>query len=184
MTKIDFWTVVDSTARGVGVNRSKQVGQICKILKSASLDDIAKFNIRQKTEMKSACTFGLMVAAFAVHSHLSDDLFLNFRSWLILHGQDVFQKAITNPDIVVKLVKKKDVDQINESGFFDLPLRLWLDRGGGALAYSKKVGIFKEKKIKTDWPATVAEFQERYPVLFKAFWNAGRIKSFHEGKWG
>jgi hypothetical protein len=78
-------------------------------------------------------------------------------------------------------VKKKDVHRISEGGFFDLPLRIWLDRGAGALAYAKQVGLFKmEKKIKTDWPNSVAEFEKRYPVLFKAFWNAGRIRSFQE----
>jgi hypothetical protein len=178
MANTDFWTIVEATATGASVNRSNQVHKIRQILKKCSLDEIAAFKRQQNSEMKAACTFGLMVAAFVVYSRLSDDLFLDFRSWLILHGREMFHGAIKNPDNVVKLVRKRDVGRINEAGFFDLPLGLWLDRGGGALVYAKKVGIFKEKKVKTNWPATVTDFKQRYPILFGSFWNAGRIKSF------
>lgn len=180
MPTIDFWSIVDSTANGVGVDRKTQVDRICNILKDISLSEIAEFKIQLNNKIKSGCTFGLMVAAFVVYSRLSDDLFLNFRSWVILHGKDVFESVLLNPDIIVKLVKKREVDRINEAGFFDLPLKLWLDKGGGAVAFARQVGIFKDRKIKTNWPADVAAFEERYPVLFKAFWNAGRIKAFHE----
>ena len=97
-----------------------------------------------------------------------------------MHGQNIFNKAISDPNIIVELVKKRDVDRINEAGFFDLPLKIWLDKGGGALAYAKKVGTYHDVKIKTYWPATVSDFEKQYPELYKAFWNAGRIRSFQE----
>jgi len=129
--------------------------------------------------IKKANTFPFQVAAFVIYSHLTDDLLLEFRAWVILHGHKAFTNALKNIDSVAKLVSKKDVDQISPDGFLELPTKLWLDRGGDYRLYSKKVGFLQERPVPTDWPRSVEEFKKRYPVLYKAFWNQKRIEAFH-----
>jgi hypothetical protein len=62
-------------------------------LKEADLDQIGEFKKNLDREIKSACTFGLMVAAFVIYSRLSDDLFLDFRSWAHPSWKEHLQKS-------------------------------------------------------------------------------------------
>lgn len=120
-----------------------------------------------------------MVAAFTVHSRLSDDLFLEFRAWPILHGKKDFIMALSSPDHVATLVSRAEVDDIDCGGFPELATKLWLDRGGDIKLYAKSVGFIQTPTIKQPWPQSRHEFKERYPMLYKAFWNPGRIKALN-----
>jgi len=181
LTSNQFWKIIDSTGRGVGVNRRRQVEKIERILRGFSLDDLATFRKHTYRAIKKANTFPFQVAAFVIYSHLTDDLLLEFRAWVILHGQKAFMAALKNIDTVVKLVSKKEVDQMSLAGFLEVEPRIWLDRGVDCRLYTRKVGFLQERPVPTDWPESREEFKSRYPVLYKAFWNPPRIEAFHRG---
>jgi hypothetical protein len=180
LTDKDFWTIIDSTTKGIDVDRRKQVAAIANLLKKKSLDDLASFHRRLDRALVKSYTFPLMVAAFTVYSHIADDVFLDFRAWLILHGRKTFQEVLKNPDALTALLPKKDVDRINSGGLPDLVTRIWLDRGADLALYTKKAGFLTCPKIKTNWPKDKDEFQKRYPVLYAAYWNPSRIRSLHQ----
>ena len=174
-----FWKILESTARGTGPNRDAHVRRIEQKLKQLSLDDLASFKRHLNRAMAKGCTFGLMVASFAVRSHLSDDSFLDFRAWLILHGRKTFEAAVRNPDTVADVISKREVDRMSCGGLPELPTRIWLDRGADLKLYVRKAGYLKDPPVRQDWPANKDEFRRRYPVLYKSFWNPRRIKALH-----
>lgn len=178
LSKKKFWEMIDSTRVGRAANRKPQVAALAKRLSDMPLSDIGAFKRHLDEALTAAYTFPLIVACFVVHSRVSDDQFLEFRAWLILHGRAAFEKAIENPDSITKFLAKDQVDEINCAGFPELPIRLWLDRGGDLFEFTEKVGFTPIPNVKQDWPENRQEFEERYPVLYRTYWNPGRIKAF------
>lgn len=179
LTQRDFWSIIDSAAPRTGVDRKPQVKKIQKLLETKSLDDLASFHKNLNRALTKAYTFPLMVAAFVVHSHIADDLFLDFRAWLILQGSETFKTLVKDPDALTTLLSRREVDRLNCAGFPDVVTRIWLDRGADLSLYVRKAGYIDCPKIKTRWPKDKKEFEARYPVLYKAFWNQRRINAFH-----
>ncbi|MDB5326392.1 MAG: hypothetical protein JWM57_1961 [Phycisphaerales bacterium] len=179
MTHDTFWQLIDSTKRGCGPDRRAQVAKIAKALADVPLKDLGAFQRTVHQLMKQAYMFDLMVAAFVVNSYVSDDLFMEFRAWLILHGRKTFERVLADPDAVTRLIAKRDVRSIHCGNFPELGTRLWLDRGASVSQYVKLAGYARNPTVKQDWPESKEAFRERYPVLYKAFWNPQRIKAMH-----
>lgn len=71
---------------------------------------------------RNACRFAyderLWAAAFAISHHFaSDDLFADFRAWLVAQGKKVYDQALANPDSLADLEQIKDGDDIDSEGF-------------------------------------------------------------------
>jgi hypothetical protein len=181
MRTLKFWSIIESTGRGAGPDRRRQVRSIQKLLQALDFDELASFANHLDDFLAKAYTFDLMIAAFTVYSYLSDDTFLDFRAWLVLQGRSRFEKAVANPDTVADLVSKREVDDMHCGAFSELPTRVWLDRGGNLKLYAKKIGFMENPIVKQNWPKDRQQFKQRYPVLYKAFWNPGRIKAMSGG---
>lgn len=55
-------------------------------------------------------------AAYIIGGGCSDDAFMDFRSWLISMGRDVYEKTLSNPDSLVEVELGPDPE---ETAFFE-----------------------------------------------------------------
>ena len=175
-----FWKTIDAARHGVGVDRARQVDRIAGILRAYDLDALAGFKKQFDRQMLRANTFHFMVAAFLVYGYISDDLFLEFRAWVMLNGRRAFAAAVKNPDSITKLLKRADAGNWNCRGFPELPLKVWYEQSDDSDPFFKKAGSLEEPAIAMPWPESKQQFEERSPVLFQAFWNPKRIRMFHQ----
>jgi hypothetical protein len=176
----EFWQIIDSTAETGRLNQMKHVKAIEKALKKLSLDGIASFKSNLNGVLRKACTFKLMVANFVVVSYISDDVFIDFRAWLILLGSKRFAMVVKNPDCLVKLLPRDEVGSVSPCGFVELPLKLYLEEGGDLGDFFKKAGTLRDPDVMMPWPESKAEFAAKYPVLCGAYWNQERIAALHK----
>lgn len=68
-----------------------------KLMKFSASDIVDWHNIKS-LYMDLAYRNNLWAACAATHSHCSDDGFIDFRSWLISQGKEVYMSALHDPD--------------------------------------------------------------------------------------
>lgn len=105
-----FWELISrSKAHG-----EEQVEWLVNELAKQKTDDIYHFEIEFKDKMNQSYTSSLWGAAFVIMGGCSDDGFDYFRGWLISRGEDVFYKAIKNPEYLAQYLTE---DNLHEDVF-------------------------------------------------------------------
>lgn len=94
MTNQVFWELI-SSSREHGV---KQVEWLIEELSKKTVEDIIGFEMEFNDKLRHSYTSSLWGAAYLLLGGCSDDGFDYFRTWLIAQGEDVFLKAIENPE--------------------------------------------------------------------------------------
>ena len=127
---------------------------------SFSSSEIVDWHNIQKMYMDIAYRNNLWAACTATHSHDSDDGFIDFRSWLISQGKEVYMNALNDPDTLAEI----DIPE----GSADFELYGYV----ASYSYAEKMVLEKEglKCILSKYNAWLAEnstrlskFFERYP---------------------
>src|SRR5206468_1039467 len=87
-----------------------QVKEVAETLKRMSEEEVADFYRIFHSYMDRAYDWNLWAAAYVMNGGCSDDGFIDFRGWLISMGEEVFENAMVNPETLVELVDRKDVE--------------------------------------------------------------------------
>ena len=123
MTKDQFWRLVSDSRssffetehspneRGMieGV-MDHQVARLQEALEAFSPDQIVDFSRIFDDLMDRAYSWELWAAAHIMCQGCSDDGFSDFRAWLISMGEGIYNSALHNPDSLVELIDRKDVE--------------------------------------------------------------------------
>lgn len=103
MTEENFWALMAETNAKSDADPEEQQILLERALINVSTNNLVKFdNIYQKY-INKAYTWPLWGAAYLINGGCSDDCFMDFRGWLIAQGQDVYNKALENPDSLAEL---------------------------------------------------------------------------------
>jgi hypothetical protein len=105
VTLDEFWEHIHKTKRKDPDARAERLTARLSKLKPAEIIDFEHWWGVLKHE---AYSWDLWGAAYIINGGCSDDGFTDFRSWLILHGRDVFQAALANPDSLADLKVEAD----------------------------------------------------------------------------
>lgn len=99
MDKELFWDVIrEVNCRVNGDDRDAVLMATQKKLMEFSAADIAVWHQIKGVYMGLACRNGLRAACAAIGSRCSDDGFIDFRSWLVSRGREVYMRALGDPD--------------------------------------------------------------------------------------
>lgn len=174
MNEQQFWNLID-----LHLNSSESYEDLKKNLCQFGKDEIISFKRILMEKLVQSCSFPLLAANFVISSYVSDDGFKEFRAWLISKGESKFLDAVRNPETIAKWLKKDDVDEIDGGALLIVADDAYEEAGGDLNDFMEKVGRYPDPKINMDWPENKAEYENRYPILVKHFWNQGRIREFH-----
>jgi hypothetical protein len=105
MTLDEFWEHIHKSKRK---DPDAHVERLTKRLAKLPPDEIIDFDHWWNVLHAEAYNWDLWGAAYLLNGGCSDDGFIDFRSWLILQGRDVFQAALTNPDTLADLDVEDD----------------------------------------------------------------------------
>jgi hypothetical protein len=116
----EFWQIIEESRRGIDPdqntgNQERQCRNLTALLAALPLDEVVRFRDHFQHRMIQAYDYTLWAAAFLITQGCSDDGFMDFRSWLISMGREVYEKALANPDSLAQVVSRPDV----ESFFFE-----------------------------------------------------------------
>lgn len=104
MDKETFWNVIGEVNRCVEGNDQEAVLEATrKKLMEYSAADIARWHEIRGAYMELAYRNDLWAACAATGTHCSDDGFIDFRSWLISQGRDVYMKVLQDPDSLAEV---------------------------------------------------------------------------------
>lgn len=99
MNKEQFWEIIDTINQSFpGKDQELRLRQMVESLLRLSLDEIMDWHLILTEYKNAAYRNDLWAASAALGAHCTDDGFIDFRSWLISRGKEVYMNAMQNPD--------------------------------------------------------------------------------------
>ena len=171
-----FWQIIEEAGSPDQYSPEEQCDQISDRLASLSKADLIAFeNVRQDLLAK-AYTWPMLKACFIVLSYVSDDVFEDFRLWVMLNGKTRFFETIENPDVMADYIDVEDpIEEISGEPLLFVVEDAW---EGDFEEIEKEVEYPELPDIACEWPPKL-HLQREFPSLFKRFWNEDRIREIH-----
>lgn len=121
MDRETFWNVIDAVnSRVDGGDQEAILEATQKKLLEFSVADIARWHEIKGVYMELAYRNDLWAACAATGTHCSDDGFMDFRSWLISQGRDVYMQALQDPDSLAEVEIPKEGADFEAYGYVAL----------------------------------------------------------------
>lgn len=103
MDQNKFWNLITQTREGLNAvdnagNMSLQAEKLSQILSGLSKKELTDFSRIFIELLNKAYRWDLWGAAYVIGGGCSDDSFMDFRSWLISMGKDVYEIGLKSPD--------------------------------------------------------------------------------------
>ncbi len=165
MDKRRFWTIIEKSEKTQ--DWEAQCHNLERRLGVLSVEEIIQFDKIFDDYWHKAYTWDLWGVAFLIGGGCSNDGFMDFRSWLISRGENVYKIGIENADKLAEIVEPRDGDCQFEK--FQYVARLvWCDKTKKNLyEYPQSGSLFSEKPSGQLWDEK--DLEERFPQVAKKF---------------
>jgi hypothetical protein len=168
MNEQEFWNIIESSGSPDSLKPDEQCAAISVALSSKSKEDIVEFHNIHLMILNKAYTWNLLEACYIVIHHASDDVFEDFRNWIILNGRERFERSLENPDYLASFIKVDDpVEEITGEALLYVCEEAF---EGEAEELEELYKYPVEPVIEDSWPP-VAVLKEKYPNLFSKYWD-------------
>ncbi len=106
MNRSEFWELIDKTRLASGGHSNKQAELLIAELSKLSEQEILDYqetldDLQDNAYIADLWALGSIIDGLG----FSDDVFTDFRAWLIAQGKDVYENAVTNPESLVDYVE-------------------------------------------------------------------------------
>ncbi|WKN40476.1 DUF4240 domain-containing protein [Tunicatimonas pelagia] len=108
MNNETFWQIMLETKEESDGDPTEQQELIEERLYQLSPDQIIEYDRIFGELYIGAYTWKLWAAAYVINGGCSDDCFMDFRGWLIAQGEEVYTKALADPDSLSELEKLEE----------------------------------------------------------------------------
>ena len=98
MTRDEFWNLIAESKAQTGQNVDAQYDYLAEKLTAMRSEEALRFHGICYAYTDAAVKYGLWDAASCMLGGCSDDMFMDFRCWLVAQGKEVFMQALANPD--------------------------------------------------------------------------------------
>lgn len=168
-----FWKLIDEARQ-----EDDFIIALTAALEDLPADDIIGFKNTLQRKLVDAHTFPVLAANFIVQSYVSDDVFESFRAWLVSHGRERFEAAVSDPESICDWLERGEVDAIDGDSMLLVAQRAYEEYGDDEEFFARIV-YPRAPKLKLDWPENAEGYQQRWPRLVDKFWNLERIRELH-----
>ena len=153
MDKEQFWNIVNEVHSSTDPRNQKEVlAALRDRLRNLPSEEILEWKQIFSFYQDAARRNDLWAASAAMGAHSSDDGFMDFRSWLISQGHDVYMSALEDPESLVSV--DTDGQELNFEDYAYVPYRAYAERR----AYEEmSVGDFLASYI--EWSASEQQKQ-------------------------
>ena len=158
MDKEQFWNIVNEVHSSTDPRNQKEVlAALRNRLRNLPSEEILEWKQIFSFYQDAARRNDLWAASAAMGAHSSDDGFMDFRSWLISQGHDVYMSALKDPESLVSV--NTDGQELNFEDYAYVPYRAYAERR----AYEEmSVGDILASYIK--WAATNEQQKQNDPA--------------------
>ncbi|MEL6403159.1 MAG: DUF4240 domain-containing protein [Chloroflexota bacterium] len=157
MNKNVFWQMIEEARRESEGNLVSEMQILIQSLVQKSEAEIKEFYFVYHSLLNEAYQASLWNACVLINCGCDEEIFGDFRAWLIAQGQDVFYKAIDNPETLEPLVSRDNRGEVSFEEFAYIALT----------AFEKKTG----RDLEVDLPRSMTLVgdqieQEKIPKKF------------------
>lgn len=183
MTEDRFWALIAETIEPTRYLSSSAIDRLRGAVGRLSDDELTEFVRMFFAAHRRAYTNDLWAAGYLIQDTMSDDGFVDFRSWLIAHGRGAFERALADPDTIADLHWRHDLEDMSTAELFaDVAISEYRSRLGEP---PDELGSFYPDAEPTgaDFPEDDADwFIRRFPRLA----DRVRLSSQHRfgTRWG
>lgn len=158
MNKEQFWNIVNEVHSSTDPRNQKEVLTALRDrLRNLPSEEILEWKQIFSFYQDAARRNDLWAAGAAMGAHSSDDGFMDFRSWLISQGCDVYMSALKDPESLVSV--NTDGQELNFEDYAYVPCKAYAERR----AYEEmSVGDILASYIK--WAATNEQQKQNNPA--------------------
>ena len=167
-----FWRMIaDSRSaldpRDPDENQNRQVSSLQAALERLPPADIIAFGDELHALMLEAFRWDLWGVAYIAGDGCSNDVFADFRGWLVSMGRDAYESVLREPDSLARFVADRSVGDLFFERFQYVPAEAYEAVVGGEMPTAVKPDPFR-KPAGTKWQAS------ELPALFPKTWAAAR----------
>lgn len=176
MNEHDFWGIIDK------IDNKDSQSLVTELMKLAP-EDIISFGLQLKNQLVKLYKPDIEMITFIIMSDVADDIFEDFRTWLICQGKDKYSIVSQNADNVAELLDSTDIDNIDGEWYLS-PLNAYTKLTGADedtyfdLLYCNN-DIVSDPDINVEWPDKLEDLENIFPKTFRKFWNPSKIKALH-----
>jgi len=110
MDEVQFWSLIEGTSSGG--SPEEQADKVHERLKGLDARELVAFKSRFTSLSNSILTWNHLGAAEVIMGFTSEDVFSNFRTWVIYQGREVYTSFRDDPDSLAKDGPTSDEAQI------------------------------------------------------------------------
>jgi hypothetical protein len=175
MDEDEFWAVVAST-RAAAKNRvARQPKALHKLLTRRPLGEVLEFRALLRSVTARADTNAMAHAAGLLLGGVGDDSFADFRTWLVCHGRETFERALADPDTVVDLSYDEDEEDFGSAEEFGYVAEDVYEERADAEAPDDEAergdgfddGLFDEQTLRARYPRLWTRAEKRHPEYLR-----------------
>lgn len=109
MTEEQFWQIIEESRTGcLASDEARQCSNLRELLMKLNPDEILSFNQIFASKRLEAYRWDLWAIATIIHGGASDSSFDYFREWLISQGRDMFEAALSSPEVIAEKANPGD----------------------------------------------------------------------------
>jgi|GEM_PF-3576538 len=177
MDENKFWQIIEGAGSPDKTGVDEQCASIVDALTSLSLDELIAFENVRRDLLNRLYVWPVLHANFIVQSYVSDDVFEDFRHWIILNGRSRYYMTLENPNNMANYIDVEDpIEEITGEPLMFVVENAW---HGDIEEIEAEVKYPEEPFLGDDWPSK-KELKAMYPDLFSKFWNEEMIAKFHQ----
>ncbi len=169
MDRKEFWSLIESARRRALDDPTELAEELYKSLTTHDREEIISFQDHLDECMDEAYTWDMWAAGYIAHGGCSDDMFMDFRAWVISMGREVFTSAQGNVESLVGWFgKSTDPDEryFCEELMY-APARAHEDMTGDPLPSRRRPA--PQEPAGKKWSEEGDDLQRCYPKLFMRF---------------
>ncbi len=162
----EFWSVVEKSGSPVINEPEEQCEAISTLLRSCTKEQIVSFANSHQHILAKLDNWQMLKASYVVLGYTSDDVFEDFRNWIILHGKEKFLKTLSDPEYLAEYAQVQDpVEEISGEPLLYVCEEAW---DGDIEELEKEIDIPSRSEYEMDWPSK-NELASEYPKLVEQF---------------
>ena len=174
MTEQQFWDIINDSLLENAPGSDGQYLKIGQSLSALSPEELVEFENHLARQKNRAFCFPVLMANFILQSYINDDIFEDFRLWLLSFGQEKFEAILENADQLAEFSDVKDpIEDITGEGLV-FAAREAYEAATGKEDFLNRLKVFPDPEMNYPWPADLKELEAMFPKLFNKYWDANR----------
>lgn len=168
MQESDFWEIIDQSRTSDQSSPDEQCEVIADLLSVRSKHDLISFSNVHKELLRKAYTWPMLKACMIVIHYVSDDVFEDFRNWVILSGENSFYQTLVNPDSLSEVIDVTDpIEEVTGEALLYVVEEAW----DGEIEELEEQYIYPDDPVlDCKWPAK-SLLEREYPKIYARFWD-------------